>query len=390
MKVSQVVVAGVVMGVVLGAGMSLANFLHSPAQLSPPSAQAPSLAAPGSEQPIAVVDSKAFDFGPVDRDRKVKHVFRVTNVGKSVLTLKSGGTTCTKCTIAELSKSEIAPQETVEVTVEYMPSARQPRFRQTATLLTNDPSQPRIELNIFGTVTAPYKVTPDSLAFSRFSASETSKAEIRIEVYVADEAHLAGFELEQPDTAAYFEITSRPIPAGELEDAKAKCGVLVNVTVKPGLPLGPVRQTIRLDLAMAGIAENSKIEIPVEGTVDSDISIAGQGWSPDHNVLKIGRFKSSQGFARDMFLLVRGEHRRDVKVQAGPVSPDWLKVSLGEPVELNKGAVIKIPLRIEIPPGSPVSNHSGNDLGKYGEVVLETTHPDVKQIRMLLNFAIEQ
>lgn len=390
MKVSHVIVAGVVMGVVLGAGMSLANFLHSPAQLSPPSAQAPSLAEPGSEQPIAVVDNRSHDFGPVDRDRKVRHVFRVTNIGKSVLTLKSGGTTCTKCTIAELAKSEVAPQETVDVTVEFMPSARQPQFRQTATLLTNDPSQSRIELNIFGTVTAPYKVTPDSLTFSRFSASETSKADIRILVYVADEAHLAGFELERQDSASNFEITSKPIPVNELDDPKAKSGVLVTVTVKPGLPLGPVRQTIRLDLAMAGIAETSKIEIPVEGIVDADISIAGQGWNPDLNVLKIGPIKSSQGFVRDLFLLVRGEHRRDLTVEAGRVSPDWLKLSIGEPVELNKGAVIKIPLRIEIPPGSPVSNHSGTVLGKYGEVVLETTHPDVKQIRMLLNFAIEQ
>lgn len=390
MKVSQVIVAGVVMGVVLGAGISLANFLHSPAQLSPPSAKAPTLAEPGSEQPIAVVDNKTHDFGPVDRDRLVKHIFRVTNIGKSVLTLKSGGTTCSKCTIAELAKSEVAPQETVDVTVEYMPNARQPRFRQTATLLTNDPAQPRIELNIFGTVTAPYKVTPDSLAFSRFSASETSKAEIRIEVYVADEAHVAGFELENQELAPFFEISSQPIAKSELGDAKAKCGVLVNVTVKPGLPLGPVRQTIRLDLAMAGVAEISKIEIPVEGTVDADISIAGQGWNPDRNLLKIGKIKSSQGFARDMFLLVRGEHRHDLKVQVGQLSPDWLNVSLGEPVELNKGAVIKIPLRIEIPPGSPVSNHSGTDLGKFGEVVLETTHPDVRQIRMLLNFAIEQ
>ena len=104
------------------------------------------------------------------------------------------------------------------------------------------------------------------------------------------------------------------------------------MTVKPGLPLGPVRQTIRLDLAMAGIAEISKIEIPVEGIVDADISIAGQGWNPDLNVLKIGPIKSSQGIVRDMFLLVRGEHRRDLTVKAGRVSPEWLKVAIDHAV----------------------------------------------------------
>lgn len=391
MKASQVIAAGVVMGIALGAGLSLANFMHAPARLAPPSAtQAPTLNGPGEEQPIAVVDRNFHDFGAVDRDRPVKHAFRISNVGKSVLTLKSGGTTCSKCTIAELSRSEVAPGETVDVIVEYLPTSAQPRFRQSASLLTNDPAQPRIELNIYGTVTAPYKLTPEQLTFSRFSASETNKAEIRVVAYVADDVKLASYELERADTAPFFEVASQPIPRAELDDPHARCGMLVTVTVKPGLPLGPVRQTIRLDLALAGSSDVAHVEIPVEGVVDADISVAGQGWNPDASLLKMGTVKSSEGAVRELFLLVRGEHRRGLTIAPGRRSPDWLKLTVGEPSELKGGAVVKIPLRIEIPPGAPVASHTGNDLGKYGEVVLETTHPVVKQIRMLLSFAVEQ
>ncbi len=59
---------------------------------------------------------------------------------------------------------------------------------------------------------------------------------------------------------------------------------------------------------------------------------------------------------------------------------------MGEPSELSSGAVTQIPLTIEIPPDAPPANHLGTEQGKYGEVILETTHADIKQIRMYLQF----
>jgi len=390
MKTAYVVLAGALMGVMLGTGITLASYLHSPAQLSPRSAQAPALAAPGVNQPRALVDRSFHDFGPVDRDRKVSHVFRVTNMGKSTLTLKSGGTTCSKCTIAELTRSDVEPGETVDVTVEYQPNVRQPRFRQTATLLTNDPDQPRIELSIFGTVTAQYTVTPDMLVLSRFSSTTGTKAEVKILAFVSDSVSMARYQLEEPETAEYFEVKSEPLPRQQWTDPKARSGLLLSVTVKPGLPLGPVRQTIRLDLALAGVTANPTIEIPIEGTVDADISLAGHGWIQDQNLLKFGPVKHGQGAVRDLFLLVRGEHRQGLQVTPAAVVPNWVKVTVGEPTDLAGGTVTKIPLKVEIPPDAPVANHSGTDLGKLGEVILETSHPVVKRIRMNLNFTIEQ
>ncbi len=50
----------------------------------------------------------------------------------------------------------------------------------------------------------------------------------------------------------------------------------------------------------------------------------------------------------------------------------------------------QIPLTIEIPPGMPAVNHLGTNQGKFAKVVLETTNPDAKQIRMDLQFIILQ
>lgn len=390
MKVSHTIVAGILMGLALGAGITLASFPSVSDRLAPPAATLASATPIDGKVPRALVDRTVHNFGRVARDSRVRHAFKVSNIGTAPLTLKSGGTTCTKCTIAELARNELQPGESTEVTVEYLPTVAQPNFRQTATLLTNDPDQPRIELNIFGQVASPYTVTPESLVLSRFSATEPVKSDIKIQVFVSDKVELVSHQLASAQSASHFDVQSRPMAADQLTEEGAKCGLLVTVTIKPGLPLGPVRQTIRLELALAGVEQHPQIEIPVEGTVDADISIAGPGWDPDRGLLTLGAVKSTAGASRDLFLLVRGEHRQNLSVKPAKVVPEWLQVSLGEPSELKGGAVVKIPLRITIPPNSPVVNHSGTSVGKFAEVELETSHPDVPKIRMLIKFAIEQ
>ena len=70
------------------------------------------------------------------------------------------------------------------------------------------------------------------------------------------------------------------------------------------------------------------------------------------------------------------------------VVPEGLSISLGRPSEVNN-AVTQTPLEIAIPPGSPAQNHLGSEQGKLGQVVLETTHPRVQRVRILVRFAVE-
>lgn len=91
--------------------------------------------------------------------------------------------------------------------------------------------------------------------------------------------------------------------------------------------------------------------------------------------------------------MLRGPDRHNVKITPGAITPTWLKVTVGEPSELKSGSgggVTQIPLSIEIPPGQSPVNHLGTDQGKYAEVILETTLPDVKQFRMYVQFVVTQ
>ena len=241
-----------------------------------------------------MVDSESFDFGHVERDTTVRHAFRFTNMGDAELTLKAGETTCTKCTIAELTRSRVEPGETVDVVVEYTASSSQPQIRQIAPILTNDAKQPRVELNITGRVTARYRVVPDAVIFSKVSADESKTADIKIIALLDDEVRLAGHEFSNSELARFFEVNSEPIPADRLNDSEAKSGCRVRLTVKPGLPLGLFQQTIRLDLELGKAAEKVSVDVPIEGIVDGDISIVGPGWEQRQARLSFPAVKSAR------------------------------------------------------------------------------------------------
>jgi hypothetical protein len=87
--------------------------------------------------------------------------------------------------------------------------------------------------------------------------------------------------------------------------------------------------------------------------------------------------------------MVKGPHREETKVTVASVEPATvLQVKLGEPQPLGKG-VIKYALTIEIPPGTPAIDRFGGEQGELGKVILHTTHPVAKEVRLFLQFAIE-
>ncbi len=394
MKATSVVIASIVLGAALGGGITWGHFRASPELIiaTPPSGPRPAMT---QGQPKVLVDSHFHDFRSVEHDVTISHTFKLTNVGDQPLELEPGTTTCSRCTIAKLQKNRLAPGESTNVIVEYTPSQARPYFRQHASIKTNDPEHRLVELNIEGTVTSRFRVAPQVLVLSRFSAKETKTADIRIFDFASDDVSVENFGFTELDTARFFDAAVTPIPHDELREPEAKSGLRVHVTVKPGLPVGPVRQTIRLIVRTSEEKGAHTILVPIEGTVDSDISLVGRGWNASTGRLYVGEVRSGSGAKRELYLMLRGPHRNDTTIQPVLVAPEWLKVSLGEPRELTSGGsagggVTQIPLEIEIPPGMPTVNHLGSGQGKVAQVVLETTNPDVRQIRMDVQFIILQ
>jgi hypothetical protein len=226
------------------------------------------------------------------------------------------------------------------------------------------------------------------LVFSQVSTTEASSAEARLLDYLEEPLKISHYDYSNPATARYFAVAVKPLAAKQLKaDLSARSGMLIAVTVKPGLPEGPFRQKI---IFHTNVVSSPTLTLPLQGMVGGEIAVVGRDWNADTGILKLGTVSSRDGAQRRLMLVVRGPSRKSVTFKPVEVTPDLMKVSLGRPSEINHGAVVQTPLIIEIPPGSPAVNRLGSDQGKLGEIILETTHPRVPKVRILVRLAVEK
>jgi hypothetical protein len=205
--------------------------------------------------------------------------------------------------------------------------------------------------------------------------------------YVDKSPKILGHQWLDKATASHFDVTMKPLTAEEYkDDAAVHGGMMISVTVKPGLPQGPIQQNLSIE---TDVSSQKTIELPIHGVVGSDITVFGHDWSAETNTLYLNEVASRSGTQRKLSLVVRGPLRKQMKFKPAHAEPDVLKVSIGEPKEINHGAAIQWPLTISILPGSPTMNYLGEGQGKFGEIILETTHPQVPQLHLRVRFAIE-
>jgi hypothetical protein len=150
------------------------------------------------------------------------------------------------------------------------------------------------------------------------------------------------------------------------------------------LPPGPFKRKIRVMTSVEGLEE---LVIPVQGTVTSEISVLGPGWSSATGVLRVGRLGKSKT-VRKLFIKVGGLHADDVQFELAEVQPEFVIVRFGDKTSPPDSRVAVIPIEIEIPQGSPPCNYFGPKKDKLGRIRLKTTHPTVKELDIYLQFLI--
>jgi hypothetical protein len=390
MKTLSLTALAIVLGIALGVGTAVLRIKHSPwnpnrAEIAE-TKKGPTKSEPGKgPAPKVVVDQLEYSFGTVDIAASGgSHDFTISNKGEAPLILSEGGTSC-RCTVSKLANEKIAPGESTKVTLTWKAIDNPGHYQQSAKILTNDPAQPSITLIVGGEVTTPLRFSPSELVFSRLSAGEVSTAQSRLFCYLDKPVKIVSQKWSDEATAKFFSMTQNPLTPEEIKnEPKAKSGELITVTVKPGLTQGVVHQKLIFETD-----DKKTLTLPILGNIGSEIAVVGPGWDTDKNILMIGEVPRDTGAKRRMMLVVRGPLRKDIKFSTYSVSPDILKVTFGERSEINNGAVIQIPLFIEIPAGCAPANHLGSEQGRLGEIILETTHPSVPKLRILVRFAVE-
>jgi hypothetical protein len=313
-----------------------------------------------------------------------KHEFTFTNQGTAPLTLSSGGTSC-RCTVSDLEHTTIPPGGSAKVTLTWKPIEKTGPYLQSAKILTNDSTQPQVILKVHGHVTVSAQFSLQPLIFSSLTSTGSSTGHVRLYGYLPKPVKIEGHGWEDAATKPFFDVAFQPLTKEEVaKEPNAQSGWDVAVTVKPGLPQGPIHQTLRVQTDIP-----STLSLPIEGNVGNEIAVVGPGWNAESNVLSLGEVSREKGTRWKLLLLVRGPMRKEMQFQLKEVTPEVLHVSLGKRIEINEGAIVQVPLLIEIPPGSPPANHLGSSQGRMGEILLETAAPRVLKVRIFVRFAIE-
>lgn len=336
--------------------------------------------------PKVVVEQPEFNFGAGRHRQAGSHRWRIWNKGEGVLQIRDFWVECSQCTKLIVPVKTVPPGKSVEVTLEYSLITLQEDFRKSATLLTNDPNQPRIVLRLVGKVYHPVEAKPASLSFSGLRPTDEASGSVRLLAHFAKDFQITGISQADTTLADYFDVRTEQLAPEELPEG-ALAGYDLHVTVKPGLPLGSFRQTILVD---TNLKDPARVEVPVQGSVVSPISVIGTaGWNPGRGVLKLGLVSGQQGITRTVKLMIRGVGIERLRLEPPQAFPDLIQVSYGTPTEIKAGEVVMVPLELRIPPGTAPVSYLGGEGQEQAEVHVKAIEPPGYELRFRVEFAVE-
>jgi hypothetical protein len=262
-------------------------------------------------------------------------------------------------------------------------------FMTDGDLITNDPVNSTFHVVIGGKVVPGLRAIPQDLVLEGISGNESHQLGFTIFDFRGGPLGVKKFHLEKADTAANFEISYEAVSPEDLSDEPgAKGGFDFTVVLKPGLPLGPINQKIHVTLDREG---SDQIVVPIRGRVVGDITFLGPGYDAAKGFVALGTVSSETGISRTVHVMVKGPQRHEMDLKVTRLRPEGvLEATLGEPRQINDGAVVMIPLEIRIPTGAPAGDHLGNEPGSMGLIQLESSGPRPEKALLYASFLVEK
>ncbi len=388
MRVFLAIILAVAVGAALGTGLAVwrirqAPWIGVPVNQGQTASVAPTKSA--SNSPRVVVDEEEYDFGVMDSNGEMSHAFHMTNVGGSPLSLTKGPTTC-RCTVSEIKDEHLNPGQSTTVALTWKGRGLRGQYRQTATIYTTDPSHPEVKLLVVGRVAAAVWADPNELVLSRISHTEPVAGEVRLYCGLAERLKIVDYHFSDAALAKLFSVSVEPLPAGFHLPADARSGLLLKIAIGAGLPPGPLKQTLSLTTNLKSVPP---LSLDIQGTVGSEISVAGEGWNQDLGIVSFGIVSSQAGAQRRLMLIAHGPHAKGVKFKPVEIDPDFLQVKVGETTPIGATDATQTPLIVQIPKGCRPLNRVGSEQAKLAKIVFETNYPGTPRFTVYIRFLIE-
>ena len=230
---------------------AVAVFVVAAWAISPIASAYPEAPATG---PRAVVSDAQYDFGRVRRGEKVVHGFRIHNGGDAPLEF-TGATLSRKGMTCRLS-APLAPGADGTISVEWSTEHIFGKLRGEAKILTNDPMNKSIPLELSGEVYGPLDIEPIPAVFISMFQDEN----VRRELTLRDNQPEPGtIRLLEPQNV-HFLAALQPVEPGRLWR--------LTVRAAPKTPPGRYDETVEVESDDPGIG---RVRISVHLFVKSDL-----------------------------------------------------------------------------------------------------------------------
>jgi hypothetical protein len=334
---------------------------------------------------IVLDEGTRYDFGVMSRNQQRSHTFVIRNQGNGLLILSFIDKSC-MCTDVTLSRSEVPPGESTEITMTWKPSTFNPEFEQSARFQTNDPSRIELDLTVFGKVQQLLQISPEAISFYGVTAGQERQQSLQLFAYRDADLSVQKVEWLDPDSAPYLETEIQPIdPAQLAARTGAVGGQEISIRLKPGLKVGRYDQRLRLYLNPSDLGP---LEIPVQVAIEGNITVvAGPGYNRNTGVWELGKLSGDQVHKRDLWIVAKGDHAADVQLFVGKLDPPEVMQAALERKPF--GTTVRHKLTLTLLPEAQWVNRRGDGEGELAEVLIETTDPDTPQLRIPVAFSLE-
>jgi hypothetical protein len=360
---------------------------------APQAADKDSSAAPAAAaEPQAEIGDTTFNFDKMESGTTQRHAFPIKNTGGAPLTITYVTHTC-KCTSVEMNGKQVEPGASAvikpgdesSIALEWAAKVPAGPFRHGATFTTNDPKHSKLDLHVEGNIVESTTLYPSQLNFGTIRVGQTGKAEMFVLSFVEPKVEITSKEVLDAKLAERLKVTIESVKKDELPSKDASAGVKVVAEYPAGGSIGPFGGSLKLK---TNLKQAPNLEVPIFGNVKGDISFQAKGWSEPTGTLHLPPTDSAHGVSVPVYAFLRGPHAKTTKLSLKSTDPKELKVTLGEPKSISD-KVVQVPMTVEFPPGTRPMVRAGEDQGGAGEIVLDTTHPDTKEVRMHVTFAIK-
>jgi hypothetical protein len=387
MKAMILALVALAAGVAVGVVLTQREFAHEvvPVDVTYVSGGRPTGAKPKIGPKVVIVSGERHNFGTMDRNAQGKHAFLVRNDGDAPLTLSTGQPSCGVCIkVFSVGKEKLQPGEKTEVHIEWDVKTSDAEFEQSGPLNTNDPNRQTVQLYIHGHVLDTVRTDRTDVHFHDLLQTDSATGSLNIYAFRDAELKVEKHEFSNPKLEKHFEASFTPLTAEEAaREPNAKGGLKMKIEVKPGLPYGDFNESFKVTTNQSP----DPLTIRVIGNIASDILLMGPNVNREKSLVGLGAISQKAGKKHTIFLIVKGPHRDDTKVEIDSYEPAHeFSATLGDPIR-DSAKTIRYPILIEIPPGAtPVARMEGT----YAKINVKTTHPDVKEMTINVRYVVKE